>query len=518
MTISLKTKLSAAISILLVLLVGGLGTLVLRQQEAELGVQVLQSASSTTQLITKPLGTAYQTFFASGFATFSAELSALRRLAPDVGSVRLVSYSGDVLFDASLERDTKLTSHAALNDPSLLARVQRVVPTIESTDGRVVERFGNLVPMSRLNPPPRIRTIVVPYLDENGQHPFSAVYTPSYAALDASIATARREGALATLFALIASLLVGQVLARRIVRPLADLTAGAKRISGGDLDHRIILRSRDELGVLGAAFNQMATDLKASITKLVAGEKLRRELELAASIQRDLLPKSLPSLPGLEIVARTFPADEVGGDSYDVLPLADGRTVFYIGDVTGHGLPAALVMAIANALVASEAPKTPSTRELVIEVNRTMKAKTPANVFMTMTLLQWEADARRLTFTGAGHDDLLVHRAATGTIERIRPGGMILGALPDISAVTKTQALPLAPGDTIVLSTDGIVEALSPSGELYGPARFHASIRAHAALPLPQLFDALLRDAAGFMAGTPQSDDITLILLRRTAD
>jgi DNA-binding LacI/PurR family transcriptional regulator/serine phosphatase RsbU (regulator of sigma subunit) len=257
--------------------------------------------------------------------------------------------------------------------------------------------------------------------------------------------------------------------------------------------------------------------LVAEVTKRERAERdrLAHEIELAASIQTGILPKS-PRVSRLELATAMIPATEVGGDYFDVLPF-EGGCWLGIGDVAGHGLHAGLMMMMIQSIVSAATHDHPGASPA--EVWRVLNAVLFENVHArlgrdehaTLTLIRYE-DSGRLVHAGA-HGDLLVHRASRGTAERIETQGIWAGLLPDPPAnLTTDLECRLEPGDTMLLHTDGVTEVRNAAGELYGTARLAGAFERHAGLGVNELRDRLLDEVRDFMAA--QTDDLTLVVLR----
>ena len=210
-------------------------------------------------------------------------------------------------------------------------------------NGRTVESIG-------VNE--RINDIVYPFRDSNNAlRSFSVRYRVSYDALTKRVSETRNNMLILAAFGIVIALFTGGIIADKITSPIKKLSEGAEKIGSGDLETRIEVKSKSEIGQLANTFNQMATDLEVSTQQMLEKEKLTRELELAGEIQMELLPSTLPPVKNLDVAASLVSAEEVGGDCYDFLPIDEDNMLFYIGDVTGHGVPAGLVSAINNALV-----------------------------------------------------------------------------------------------------------------------------------------------------------------------
>jgi PAS domain S-box-containing protein len=238
-------------------------------------------------------------------------------------------------------------------------------------------------------------------------------------------------------------------------------------------------------------------------------ERIEQELRVARLIQHTLLPKSLPELEGHQIAVYYQPAREVGGDFYDFLRLPDGRLGLIVGDVSGKGVPAAIVMAITRTLLRS-AYHLGSPGEILEQVNDDLFPDIPPNMFVTCLAALLDSRTGRLQYANAGHD-LPYVRHADGVSE-LRATGMPLGLMPNMSYEQKE--ITLQPGESILLYSDGLVEAHSPQREMFGFPRMQRSVDAHT--EGARLIDSLLAELEQFTGEEwEQEDDITLLTLQR---
>jgi serine phosphatase RsbU (regulator of sigma subunit) len=238
-------------------------------------------------------------------------------------------------------------------------------------------------------------------------------------------------------------------------------------------------------------------------------ERIEQELRVARMIQHTLLPKSLPELEGHEIAAYYQPAREVGGDFYDFLELEDGRLGLFVGDVSGKGVPAAIVMAITRTLLRS-AYHLGSPGEILEQVNNSLLPDIPPNMFVTCLAALLDSSTGRLQYANAGHDLPYVRHAAG--VSELRATGMPLGLMPNMSYEQKE--ITLQPGESILLYSDGLVEAHSPRREMFGFPRMQGHVREHS--EGATLIDSLLAELEQFTGKDwEQEDDITLLTLQR---
>ncbi len=312
------------------------------------------------------------------------------------------------------------------------------------------------------------------------------------------------------------SVVVALFFAGRITKPLLKLKAGAEEIAKGNLQIQVKVKTKDEIGVLANTFNKMASDLDKYTKELVVKERLAHELELAAEIQQEMLPDEIPEMKGIDIAASVIPATEVGGDCYDFLPVDENNTLIYIGDVTGHGVPAGLVVAITNSLIYTFSEEKANTREIIVAANRVLQKKTRKNVFVTAIMSNWDAANNRFTFTSAGHDQIIHFKATEGKAILAPKGGMALGMLPDISDIVKEEEIALQKGDTLLLYTDGIPEAWKSKEVSLGMDNFLKIAEKHGPLASAQeIHDAILKEVKDFMGEYPQADDIGLVVIKK---
>ena len=281
--------------------------------------------------------------------------------------------------------------------------------------------------------------------------------------------------------------------------------------------------SPEDRRTLALFANQAAIALENARLHREALEKERyeRDLQLAAEIQRQILPKGVPQVPGFELAGWNRPAREVGGDYYDLIPLApeedSGRTTERLGvalaDVSGKGVPAALMVATLHSAVRLLMGRIGVESRLVERLNGHILASSAPNKFITLLLGELDAATGRFVYVNAGHNPGLVIRdgALAG---RLGPGGLPVGLLPGSSY--RTGCLELAPGDLLCLYSDGITESVSPADEELGEGRLIELLLTAAGRPLPEAVSTVERAVTAFAAGQPQADDQTLVLLRRT--
>ena len=240
-------------------------------------------------------------------------------------------------------------------------------------------------------------------------------------------------------------------------------------------------------------------------------ERIENELRVARLIQQTLLPKDLPALPGWQIASYYQPARAVGGDFYDFLPFEDGRLGLVIGDVTDKGVPAALVMATTRSILRTAAQSGGSPGQVLERANNLLCPDIPPKMFVTCLYAILDPATGRLEYANAGHD--LPYQRQGASAQELRARGMPLGLMPGMRY--EENATVLAPGDSLLLYSDGLVEAHNPARDMFGFPRLMRLIAAHDdATPLIDTLLAALADFTG--AGWEQEDDVTLVALRHT--
>jgi sigma-B regulation protein RsbU (phosphoserine phosphatase) len=320
--------------------------------------------------------------------------------------------------------------------------------------------------------------------------------------------------------AVFAVFLVSRKVTDLIANPIKILDEGAHIIGAGDLNHKIVVNTNDELDDLAGSFNTMATNLKDHIEKVTQvttdRERIKTELNVATTIQESMLPCVFPALPhrsDIDIHASMHPAKEVGGDFYDFFMLDENTLAFVIADVSGKGVSAALFMVIAKTLLKDHAQSGLTPSQVLEIVNNRLCESNGAGMFLTAFLGFVDLQTGKLTFANAGHNPPLIYRKGKGYEWLKTKPKFILAGFPDVKY--KDEEDVLNKGDKIYLYTDGVTEALNPAAELYSD---------------PRLLDALNEQGVGeknpketlehmsqsiktFVNGAEQSDDITMMLI-----
>jgi sigma-B regulation protein RsbU (phosphoserine phosphatase) len=241
-------------------------------------------------------------------------------------------------------------------------------------------------------------------------------------------------------------------------------------------------------------------------------QRLEDELAIAREIQQGLLPATLASIPGFETAAINITSKQVGGDYYDVVPIKDNQFILAIGDVSGKGTPAALLMANVQASLRAFAPMGLTLSDATARINDLTSSNTGQDKFITFFWGSLHADTREFQYVNAGHNPPFLLRA-DGTIERLEVGGIILGLMKTISPYQE-GSVTLAKGDVIVMFTDGVSEAMNANEEDFTEERLEQVLRNVRSLSPAKIIEEIQLALEKHTQGTPQSDDITMLVLR----
>jgi phosphoserine phosphatase RsbU/P len=304
---------------------------------------------------------------------------------------------------------------------------------------------------------------------------------------------------------------------RRERERLAAHLIAWQEIETDEFTNRAIARALDGLDTTSAAQTALAHEVARLTTaigrEMAQRERLNRELEIAKEVQEHLFPQRLPCVPGLEYCGRCRPAREVGGDYYDFLELPGGRLGIAIGDVSGKGIGAALMMASLEASLRAQASVGRDLTELMEQVNGLVYEASSANRYATLFYAEYEPQSRQLSYVNAGHNPPLILRksAAAWQLLRLETGGPVIGVLRHCY---RKEIFPLEPGDLAVLFTDGVSESMNGRDEEWGEYRLIEFVKTCHGLPALEVMTRILSAADGFAAGAPQHDDMTLVVLR----
>jgi sigma-B regulation protein RsbU (phosphoserine phosphatase) len=319
----------------------------------------------------------------------------------------------------------------------------------------------------------------------------------------------RLQGMLLAGGTVLIAVLLGFLLAQRVSRPVEKLAEYMRRIGQGHLDEDILLTGFPEFMRLSFAVNRMVEGLRERL-------KLRQSLAMAKEVQRRLLPSAVPRYAGLDIAGRSYYCDETGGDYYDYLEVSGlpGETaVIAIGDVSGHGIASAMVMASARGILRSRCHDAGSLGDLLRHMNEQIVEDSGRGRFMTMLLAAVNAGRRELRWASAGHREPLVLDPETGGFRELHGGDVPLGVIAGVHFEDHLFA-ELRPGQIILLATDGLWEAQNRSGEHLGLERIAAAMTESADEGAAAICGAIAVALLEFCGGVQQADDITFVVVK----
>ncbi|HET7452647.1 MAG TPA: SpoIIE family protein phosphatase [Thermoanaerobaculia bacterium] len=308
------------------------------------------------------------------------------------------------------------------------------------------------------------------------------------------------------------ALLTAYLLIRTITKTVNRLTRATGHIAAGDFSVRIATKAQDQVGDLARSFDLMAGSLESTLQDRAARELLDREIDQARLIAQKLLPAPDAPVPGLSALTYFEPVARMGGDYYDFLSTRDAKTAVAIGDVSGHGLPTALLVATAKSALATLLESGESGAALFSKMNALLFRSTDTRNYMTLALAVLVSPVA-VSLTNAGHPP--PYRISNGgRIEPLELPAFPLGLFP--SREFPTRDYPFAPGDRLVFYTDGIIECRNAADDAFGFERFERILAAHGTGPLPALRQAILDGVREHCSAAPD-DDRTLVICERSA-
>jgi sigma-B regulation protein RsbU (phosphoserine phosphatase) len=274
--------------------------------------------------------------------------------------------------------------------------------------------------------------------------------------------------------------------------------------------------SEDHLKVLTTLASVAAIRVENArlLEEQIERERLEHELQLASEIQQRFQPTAPPHVEGYELQGISFPCYEIGGDYYDFIRRKDGHLLIALGDVSGKGTAAALLMSSLHASVHAQASSSCSLVETINAVNRYLAENIPSNRFVTLFYAELDPESGTLCFLNAGHNPPLIVRVS-GTVEQLSSGGLPLGIKPD--AEYREGRTQLHPGDVLVIYSDGVSEANNPSGEEFGTPRLQDVVVRNLDSTAARIRDRIEDALTKFAQGAPAADDITLVIVKRQA-
>lgn len=453
----------------------------------------------------------------------------LARIASKVGSLTLYS------LDPQINGDEK-SLEGTLSNAQGAAATGRIsagsVPDAAIPLDREFDFVGPIQVTDWVNGSLRTRLM-------GGSTRFSIVYsylTGSVGIGSTVIVVALIGMAIAFAVVVLIALLIGIGLTRKITYSVANLYRATQFINRGDFSHRIDVRAKDQLAALQVSFNSMTDNLEKLIAEQKEKERLQSELEIAHEVQAQLFPRSNVGTSTLELHGICRPARIVSGDYYDFLSYGPEQVMVAVGDISGKGISAALLMATIHSAVrayeqeqlvsvgmaaaygtnsrvgAFEAPMAPpSPAQMLWLLNRHLFQSTQPEKYATLFLGFYDDDKHHLTYANAGHLPPIV-LSANGAVRRLQTGGTVVGLFPDCEYAEET--IELYPGDIFIAFSDGITEPENEFGE-FGEDRLIETVAAHRLQPLERITEHVISAVQDWIGSIEQPDDITVVLARR---
>ncbi len=313
-------------------------------------------------------------------------------------------------------------------------------------------------------------------------------------------------------------LLITSLFTNLITKNIGILLEDMRIIGEGNLDHKVRVNSEDEIGIIARAVESMATKLKEVQDRLLETEKFRHEVELARRIQGALLPRIIPRVEGFEISVAFQPALLVGGDYYDFFRMRDGKVAFLVADVSGKGVSGSLVVVMFRSVIHSESPLFSSPKELIIRVHESLVDEIPEDMYITTCI--GAIKGRTITIASAGHNPPILYKAKLGKAVMLELKGVPLGlsvlSAQDIEENLEEHTLELESGDVLILYSDGITEAENFRKDQFGEDRLLklAEMLAKNGYSADEIKNVILDSVKNFVGNTPQSDDITMLVIK----
>lgn len=424
------------------------------------------------------------------------------------GFVALLNAQGDILASGGEGELPRENLMAALNEARQKGQTQRILPSI----------YGDLLCLVSYSRAFDWYTVMTA--------PLSEISVPSDALLSRLIAI--------SLIIMLLTLIIALVMLMRSLRPLALLTRKTDEISGMDVSAPDVLEKlealtaqglplerRDEMGRLARAFARMGRALAENIRKLMAAtaskERMEGELSAARDIQMGILPPpdGAPEICGFSASAFLDPAKEVGGDLYDFFTTRDGKRALVLGDVSGKGVPAALFMSMTVTLVRYAMDSGLDPAAAMSRVNAMLEEHNPGNMFVTLFLALYDPKSGELAYANGGHCPPCIVDARSERPPRLLEhlSGPLVGVMPDLDYELFLDRLN--DGETCLLFTDGVTEAMNESKELYGEKRLMDFMAQHRSAKPKELLSLIFEDLVRYRGEEPQSDDITMLAFCR---
>ena len=307
-------------------------------------------------------------------------------------------------------------------------------------------------------------------------------------------------------------LIVGTLffLRRKIINPVLSVAEASNKVASGDLNTQLVPRGKDEISNLVDSFNQMVEGLKQR-------DHMRQSLKIAMEVQQSLLPKNVPTFEGLDIAGKSIYCDETGGDYYDFFEFGEfgvKKIGIVLGDVSGHGISSALLMATARAFLRQRSALPGTISDVISDINHQLARDVAhSGSFMSMFYLIIDKTDKSLNWVRAGHDPAIFYDPDTDGISELKGVGMALGVDENFQ-YQDNKKQNLSNGQIIILGTDGVWEARSPNGDMFGKEHIYSIIREKAHLDSKSILNAMIESLTQFKESLSIEDDVTLVVIK----
>jgi len=296
---------------------------------------------------------------------------------------------------------------------------------------------------------------------------------------------------------------------RNLTLPFGEIIQSLRSVRNGNFDQKIRVTTNDEIGYTGDVINEMTAGLKER-------DRMRRSLGLAMDVQQHLLPRQDPAVDGLDIAGKSIYCEETGGDYFDYLQAAKngpGKIKIVVGDVSDHGIPAALLMTTARAFLKQRAARPGKLNQIVADVNRQIASDVEeSGQFMTLFFCEIDSRYKIISWVNAGHDPAVVYNGNSGGFDELSGNALPLGVSE--KAAYQEYQRKIQPGQIILIGTDGIWESQNSRREMFGKERFRNLIRVHASKPAKAILDAVINGVDEFRQPLEKEDDVTLVVIK----
>ena len=312
----------------------------------------------------------------------------------------------------------------------------------------------------------------------------------------------------AIIFLAVGIYLTGLV-SKNLTNPFTEIIQTLRGVRNGRFDKKVQVTTNDEIGYTGDVINEMTEGLKER-------ERMQQSLDLAMEVQQNLLPRNDPGVEGLDISGTSYYCEETGGDYFDYLRTTENaqkKICVVVGDVADHGISSALLMATARAFLRQRTSRSGKLNQVVADVNRQISRDVEdSGRFMTLFICEIDRRNQVIDWVNAGHDPAMIYDRQSGKFEELAGNSLPLGVSK--AAVYQKLDREIKPGQMIMIGTDGIWEAQSPQGEMFGKERFKDVIRQHADQSARDIIQAVIKQVDNFRYPLDKTDDVTLVVVK----